>query len=151
MTYDYPLTRPSMTMVSGTVSVDSTTGLETYTPNNATNYAKALYALLLTASSTATVQTIHQPLTPILDSSGKTIGCQMDTVTHVITPTIQMKQAQAQIANTFAGVIDFIKAQASITTTIPATSAGDGLQTSATAGSATTHPSSAKPLQGAIS
>jgi len=73
------------------------------------------------------------------------------TETKTITPDAATKQKTAEYATNIATWhVQDIVANAVITTTIPASSAGDGLQTSAAAGNPTTHPSSPKTLTGSI-
>lgn len=49
-----------------------------------------------------------------------------------------------------SAIVDYLKANAEVSTTIPATSAGDGLQTSTGVGTPTTAPSTPKTLQGTV-
>lgn len=165
-------------MNAGNVSVDDN-GNETFTPDDATNSAKRLYLVLLAANSTIKKKA-PVPVVPMVSNpdgsvtQGGVVIVNADgsrnnftwsdgsvhqipqrppapTVTIAVTPSPESKQAQAAIANAIAGwhVADIL-ANAQITITIPASSAGDGLQTSATAGSPTTHPGSPKTLTGSI-
>jgi hypothetical protein len=142
-----------MTMVAGTVAVDAN-GTETYTPNDATNAAKSLYALLIIENASGTMKQKVSGGKAIVNHDGTVTPPPPPTYVSVpftITPTPDFKQKQAALANLMASwMVTYILANAVISVTIPATSGGDGLQTSTTVGTQTTHPSSPKTLGGTL-
>jgi hypothetical protein len=143
-----------MTLIPGTVSVDSA-GNETFTPNDATNNAKALYAMLLTSASSITMT---QKVSHGSGSYDPTTGIYTpppppttQVVTKSVTPDPTTKQKQAELANLLATwIVTMMTTNASVSVSIPNTTAGDGLQTTTTNGNPTTHPSTTKNLSGVI-
>lgn len=164
-----------MSMIQGLVVVDDD-GNETFTPNDATNATKVVYLALMAANSTVKVKSkqsgggatwtppkpsVSNPPTsnervaiaawqqshPVMTPPPPAVTVD---VVHTIKPDPATKQKTAEMATAVSSLIPYILANATISTVIPASSAGDGLQTSAAAGSPTTHPSSAKTLTGTI-
>lgn len=163
---------------TGAVNVDDD-GDVTYAPNDSTNLAKRLYARLLGANSTAKVQqkvsgggatwtpskpavsnppTTQElaalrawqkgPPTPVMTPPPPPTTV---TVVKTITPDAATKQKTAELANAIAQeIVGFILDQAVVTTVIPASSAGDGLQVGHNPGDPTTHPTSPKTLSGSL-
>lgn len=148
-----------MTMVAGTVDVDQGDGTETYTPNTAQNAAKALYLLLLADSASVTTPTRVTTVTaPTIDPvTGVTTYTAATNVPGPPSappspwPSIDAKTAQAKVANTMASwIVTYLVTNAVATVTIPTSAAGDGLQTSASAGNPTTAPASPKTIVGVL-
>lgn len=133
-----------MAMVAGTVSVDGS-GNVTFTPNDATNCAKALYLAYASADSSdpdMTPQTSTTPASAVFHADG----------THTLTPATQTttqvpvtagpngdatrKKGWAKAANIAAAIVPYLQANAQAKIKSDAT--GDGLQ------SGTTHPATDK-------
>jgi hypothetical protein len=142
-------------MTSGTVTVDPTTGAETYTPNNATNYAKRYYLNLLAANASHTTTKTTPGSAPTVDPSTGHVtpgsSPTKSTVVVAVTLTPDLKTKLAAQANMAADIITFLLAQAEVQIVIPASSAGDGLQTTTTNGNPTTHPTAPKTITGGLS
>jgi hypothetical protein len=114
-----------MTMNAGTVSVDDD-GNETYTPNNSTNAAKALYLLLLNdQANNQTPSTVTTPPTVTIDPVTFAMSITPGTVITTNVPvqiTPDSKKAQAKLANTMASwMVTYLKANAVVTGTIDTT------------------------------
>jgi hypothetical protein len=165
-----------MSLIAGTVAV-ADDGTETFTPSSAANLAKGIYEMLLSVNSTAKMAQksvspatwsppkppISNPPTPDQLAAMRAWQAGNPTmtppppatttmVTKTITPDPTTKQKQAEFANGFATAVrDWLVANAVVTIAIPATSAGDGLQTSQSPGDPTTHPASAKTMTGGLS
>lgn len=105
-----------MSMTPGNVSVNDD-GDETYSPNDGTNAAKALYLLLLESQATdKTPSTATTPPTVTIDPVTFAISITPGTVTTTNVPvpvTPDSKKAQAKLANTMASwMVTYLKTNA---------------------------------------
>lgn len=142
-------------MVVGVVAIDSVTGVATYTPDDATNCAKARYLGLIGANATITTNVVTAGSTPTIDpvtgvtTPGSSPTTTPTTVALTLDPATKAKIAKAAM-NDAAWMVDFLHAAAEVSVIIAADSSGNGLQVSAAAGHQTTHPPSPKTLTGTL-
>lgn len=148
-----------MSLIAGTVSVDDS-GNVTYSDNP--SMSQAIFDALITSSATdsfTSVATTVDPktgltkiVTPTLDSNGVGVLSTKIVMPNSEGASPDVKKAQAKIANTLASaLVPYLTVNTVVTTTIPVSAAGDGLQTSATAGNPTTRPAAPKTITGVIS
>lgn len=143
-----------MTMLAGIVAV-ADDGAETYIPDTPQNAAKTLYLLLKTNAENDTVPvTTVTPAVVTVDPITlqiNTIDAVVSTVMTPIAVSPDIKKGLAKQANLFgAWMVNYLIANAvtNVVVTIPATAAGDGLQTSQAVGTPTTRPASTKTING---
>jgi len=169
----------SIDLNGGTVTVDSS-GNASYSPDDDSNIAKGLYIILVDSDTSNPDMTPSAPVTVTMDATGKITGVASkfagpkvsfdakgnlvqtqastfpskasDYPTEAVKPTPAGNSAKAKLANQMAEwFATSILPNLTVTIIIQNTTAGDGLQTSQTAGSATTHPTVAKTLTGTVS